>query len=215
MTFKMPEPGFGDGEESGNMALTDTATTTGRRLLGSIRKIAFPRGSASQAGKAASPLRDTEKMIRSLAVEANTAADEIYSQLVNLGLHPQEVHASELVYFVLALTEYSLAKWSKATRNDAIIKGVVATVLARFARGSALSQKISQFRSRSRSYSNSLLLIDRTVSWKQGKPEFALSLSREVIGYEDYVAGTILWSTATNMLAVMRQIILQLEGQVQ
>ncbi|MCL2714727.1 MAG: hypothetical protein FWD68_09160 [Alphaproteobacteria bacterium] len=154
-------------------------------------------------------------MIRSLAVEANTAADEIYSQLVNLGLHPQEVRAPELVCFVLALTEYALSKWSKATRNDAIVKRIVATVLGRFSRNSALANSISQFRSKSRNYSNSLLLIDRSVSWKQGKPEFALSLSREVIGYENYVAGTILWSTATRMLAVMREIILQLEGQVQ
>ena len=197
------------------MTLTDTAATTGRKLLGSIRKIAFPGRSAAQKDAAGSKLRDPAKLIEALAVEANTATDEVYSQLINLGLHPEDVRTSELVFFMLALTEYALSKWSRASKGDAIVKNVVSTVLRRYASDAALTRSISQFQARSQSYSNSLLLIDRSVSWKQGKPEFALSLAHEVIGYENYVAGTILWSMATKMLSVMRELILQLEGQVQ
>ena len=156
-----------------------------------------------------------QDFIERLTNETVGGQTKLYDQLTKfaaIGLKKDDIRIAELMYFSLSLTAYSIFRWSQKHPNvevsDKIALNVLRMNIESVDNGAKLSELVKQYQERHQSYKNALMLMSDSGSWER---ELALLLSKNILGKENPLVGSMLSASVPIVLAAIRETIEELE----
>lgn len=156
-----------------------------------------------------------QELVEELTGETIGCQTKLHDQLKKfseVGLKYEDICAMELMYFSLSLTTYSIFRWSKKHPVVEVSDNISLKVLKMNSEAAVNAMTVSelakQYQDRHRSYQTALMLMSGSAS---SQNEFALLLSRNIVGKRNLVIGGALCAAVPMILSAMKGTIEELE----